>query len=1126
MSTTEKDRRIKLANKLLEADGLAVLCQEIEDKGPLIPFNLLYILDRKGLLKQAGGTIVVVDQESQALKNINDEVRMWSTVLGTGVWPKIREIQQLLPVLDTERASKENFKERILACEEVLDLIEETEPDQKVMTHRQERLRSKQEEQIVSRVMTLETQADLMAAFLLWFYKRGGRETLQEIAGNLVAIADYGVLGKLEKVVTKIDGLIDEIIAELEKNCQFSGAVERLKEQFGDLGWEISRDGVGPSKKEGITPKKVLGRLASVGLVLSALYGVVELTKNREGKPEIEVVLKDLSSDKPLPRRSLEDRENIRDVELPGLSASTAETRQETNVYIIQEGDWLSKIAMKYGVTVEELLNLNPQITDKDKLEVGQEIKVPAGSGSTDDQEKQTAAASAGPTVPSSAMTDKPVSQTKESSTSGNTYVVKPGDTLGVIAGNYPWTTVQAIAAKNRVSPNLIKVGQVLVIPEPGEVITIGGIPTKLEKYIGVNWSSWESVPQEVKTWWGGIIFNSANKYTVPPVTLYAVMAAEQMGGGFRLEDRISSASAAGPFQITPGWAAIHALTGEDYFKIKDSTEMMARRLSDLGLTVKLLEKIGEEKFYVEIERYLCKHLNGEGNSCNRGDWIRGGLTEPYVKNGVDQAKRLTNEGALTKTAKLLAESVYRRAFDQKFGYQPGNDEVKKRLNEVGNSAFKSMASGQLKVEEVGQKMIERSVNEKRAWVNPNAIPKVVIAVPVGKEPAPKTNQNLPAGGKDSKGANVGAAGPKTQSKDNLPSGGAKSAEQSKNQTRVVAGQVPEDVFVNKEEEAVQTAAVANLGHMLPRKELKMVMEYYKNDTERIVKEYVQASKEAEIYRLTKELWQKKNGEEPLNEEIKLIVVEAVKVWGEKDPKLVNELELAAAKNKVREILQVPSVGEKSGGESEQGQSSSGSQEQNIPSTETRVYDKETGKELPQVGSVYKSGDLVLRDTTRTADGELNPWEVHGNRDYYELGISSWFGQDYLTTSPDKTVVSPIDGIAEGGFDTKAGYYCSITGTGIDEGLHVRILHLAGPCQDCQVKKGQEIGRENSDSQRVSDHVHVICQWGNNGKFGGRDVPFSLLLSPEDKPKGVYVVKNYVEGSTPDQETFAWLEQK
>jgi len=45
------------------------------------------------------------------------------------------------------------------------------------------------------------------------------------------------------------------------------------------------------------------------------------------------------------------------------------------------------------------------------------------------------------------------------------TYTVKPGDTLYAIAVKYG-TTVQAIAAANNISnPNLIRVGQVLVIP-------------------------------------------------------------------------------------------------------------------------------------------------------------------------------------------------------------------------------------------------------------------------------------------------------------------------------------------------------------------------------------------------------------------------------------------------------------------------------------------------------------------------------------------------------------------------------------------------------------------------------------------------------------------------------------
>ena len=47
-------------------------------------------------------------------------------------------------------------------------------------------------------------------------------------------------------------------------------------------------------------------------------------------------------------------------------------------VYIVAKGDTMSKIAKKFGLTVEEILAANPQIKNADKIEIGDEITIPA----------------------------------------------------------------------------------------------------------------------------------------------------------------------------------------------------------------------------------------------------------------------------------------------------------------------------------------------------------------------------------------------------------------------------------------------------------------------------------------------------------------------------------------------------------------------------------------------------------------------------------------------------------------------------------------------------------------------------------------------------------------------------
>ncbi|MBU3825411.1 MAG: LysM peptidoglycan-binding domain-containing protein, partial [Candidatus Oceanisphaera merdipullorum] len=47
------------------------------------------------------------------------------------------------------------------------------------------------------------------------------------------------------------------------------------------------------------------------------------------------------------------------------------------STYLIPEGDCLSLIAERYGVTVDELLKINPQIIDVDLIYAGEILQLP-----------------------------------------------------------------------------------------------------------------------------------------------------------------------------------------------------------------------------------------------------------------------------------------------------------------------------------------------------------------------------------------------------------------------------------------------------------------------------------------------------------------------------------------------------------------------------------------------------------------------------------------------------------------------------------------------------------------------------------------------------------------------------
>lgn len=66
---------------------------------------------------------------------------------------------------------------------------------------------------------------------------------------------------------------------------------------------------------------------------------------------------------------------------LPSASIEpTAPPAPTAQVYLIKAGDTLSKVATSFDLTLDELLAANPQITDPDKIAIGDEITIPAAA--------------------------------------------------------------------------------------------------------------------------------------------------------------------------------------------------------------------------------------------------------------------------------------------------------------------------------------------------------------------------------------------------------------------------------------------------------------------------------------------------------------------------------------------------------------------------------------------------------------------------------------------------------------------------------------------------------------------------------------------------------------------------
>ena len=134
--------------------------------------------------------------------------------------------------------------------------------------------------------------------------------------------------------------------------------------------------------------------------------------------------------------------------------------------HTVREGDSLWDIALEYDVTVDQLLQLNPEVSKS--MLVGQTLIISQASDSSDSQESSSSPAEDAPAEEAPSEEESPAEEetaSAEESSSSRTHTVQDGDSLWDIATQYDVSVEQLQQLNPDISKSML-VGQTLIIPQ------------------------------------------------------------------------------------------------------------------------------------------------------------------------------------------------------------------------------------------------------------------------------------------------------------------------------------------------------------------------------------------------------------------------------------------------------------------------------------------------------------------------------------------------------------------------------------------------------------------------------------------------------------------------------------
>jgi LysM repeat protein len=234
-----------------------------------------------------------------------------------------------------------------------------------------------------------------------------------------------------------------------------------------------------PTATSGLPPVTLLSQDTPVATATQPLPVITEITlspatdtftptveeQNGSTTPTLQLITPGFSSlitpdtPTPLPMETLEAGSDLNMGATPEVGGFDASGNPEETLvsgadctYTVESGDSLYRIAVLNDTTVDAMMDANPDLTgDAPVLQPGQVLKLPD--------------CIPGESSPTPTPTEEEGGSGSQAEGTQQVYIVKSGDTMGAIATRFGVTVNALMAANNLDNPNVLSIGQSLIIP-------------------------------------------------------------------------------------------------------------------------------------------------------------------------------------------------------------------------------------------------------------------------------------------------------------------------------------------------------------------------------------------------------------------------------------------------------------------------------------------------------------------------------------------------------------------------------------------------------------------------------------------------------------------------------------